>query len=280
MKYCIKYRRDLKCKDEADELSIIYDRADTTLFRFLKKYKDKRINIFIEDPADFIDHNDIKRFESFEQEIDTINYAFVLPDCRTLNSKNLYKMIKNRLSKALVYFNTRVNNWDVLMGLVSNYEISDIYITEDLGFELPFVKSFLEPYGIRIRCFANVCQSQWEGTQPFKTFFIRPEDVDTYEPYIDVLEFFYVRIDQQNVFLRIYSQEKKWSGNLAEIIFSFYEEDVDNRCILPEFAEKRLSCSRKCYRGEKCLFCHRALGLAKAMTKAQIHFTHNESLEE
>ena len=45
MKYCINYRRDLKCKKEADELRIEYDRADTTLIRFLEKYKDKRINI-------------------------------------------------------------------------------------------------------------------------------------------------------------------------------------------------------------------------------------------
>ena len=280
MKYCVNYRRDLKCRTEVDELRITYRKEDTTLFDFLRLYKDKRINIVIPDAEDFIACNEIKKFIAFEEEriANNHNYVFVLLSCEDSHCQDLYTIIRNEIGVE-IYFNDRINNWDTLIGLVNKYEISDVYITEDLGFELPFVRNFLSPYGIRIRCFANVAQSQWEETPIFKKFFIRPEDVDVYEDYIDVLEFYYERIDQQNVLYRVYSKEKKWSGKLAEIIFSC-EEDVDNRCILPEFAEKRLSCSKKCYRGGKCLFCHRALSLAKTMADAELRFVQTEKEED
>ena len=63
--------------------------------------------------------------------------------------------------------------------------IGNLAKEKDLGFELPLVRAFCNEHGVRIRCFANVAQSRWEGTPIFKKFFIRPEDVDIYEDYVE-----------------------------------------------------------------------------------------------
>ena len=54
MKYCINYRRDIKCKNEVDELRIDYNRNDSTLFDFISVHKDQRINIVINDVKEII----------------------------------------------------------------------------------------------------------------------------------------------------------------------------------------------------------------------------------
>jgi len=51
----------------------------------------------------------------------------------------------------------------------------------------------------------------------FKQFFIRPEDVDIYGEYVDVIEF-YDSIEQQNVLYEVYFKDKEWNGKLREII--------------------------------------------------------------
>ena len=278
MKYCINYRRDIKCKNEVDELRINYNRNDSTLFDFISVHKDQRINIVINDVKEFTEHYEWRKFAAFEtKEENPHNYAIVLPSCSDSECIALYEVLLEKTNVPM-YFNTRVNNWDTLIGL-AEMEISDMYIVEDLGFELPRVSEYLKSKGIRIRAFANVCQSSWRQTPAFKTFFIRPEDVDIYDEYIDVLEFFYERPDQQNVLYRVYSKEKKWAGNLSEIIFGFNEE-VDSRCLLPEFATKRLNCGKKCYRGHHCEFCERALRLSKTMRDSNLVFHDNTSFED
>lgn len=277
MKYCVNYRRDLKCKNDVDELRIDYNRSDTTLFDFLILHKDQHININIIDAEDFINHYEYRKFISFEKKEDCPhNYSFVLADYREEKCKIIYNQIITNL-KASVYFNTKVTDWDTLIGM-AELNISDMYITENLGFDLPFVSEYLKEKGIRVRTFANVCQSSWFTTPTLKTFFIRPEDVDIYDPYVDVLEFYYERIDQQNVLYRVYAIEKKWSGNLAEIIIGF-NENIDSRCILPEFAERRLRCNKRCLRTNNCQFCDRMLKLSKTMEESGLRFRADESTE-
>lgn len=271
MKYCVNYRRDLKCKDDVDELRIDYNRSDTTLFDFLILHKDQHININIVDVEDFINHYEYKKFIGFEQREDcSHNYSFVLQDYKDAKCKTLYEIFIANHLQAPIYFNTKVNNWDVLIGM-AELQISDMYIVEDLGFDLPRVSEYLKAKNIKVRTFANVCQSAWSTTPTSRTFFIRPEDVDLYSSYVDVIEFYYSRIDQQNILYKIYAKDKKWAGNLSEIIMGF-KEDVDSRCFLPEFAEKRLSCCKKCQRGNSCTICDRTFSLAKTMFKSDLTF--------
>ena len=50
MKYCLIYQPNKeRLMSKADELSIIYNRADTTLPDFLEKYREKRIIINIDE---------------------------------------------------------------------------------------------------------------------------------------------------------------------------------------------------------------------------------------
>ena len=124
--------------------------------------------------------------------------------------------------------------------------------------------------------FPNVAQSSWEGTAALKKFFIRPEDVDAYEPYIDTFEFWDDSDEYRNhqkhmniVLHHIYAIDKKWFGKLNEIIYGL-DCDIDSRFTIPRFAEMRIKCNKKCMKGGSCNICDNIYDLSKTLEKAEI----------
>lgn len=265
MKYCIKYKKNFVYMDDIDEIIINFNYKDTSLLKFLYSYQDKQIIIRIKDEKEFIENDYIKIFKAFEElKQPPKNYRFLLEP----QMKELYKLIKETLN-APAFFLAFVNDWDTLWGYI-NLGVSDIYITESLGFEIDKVASILHERGITVRAFPNVCQSSWKDTDCLKTFFIRPEDVYNYEPYIDVLEFF-DSTERQNVLYKIYAKDKKWFGSLQELISGFNYE-FDSRFIPPEFALRRIGCGKKCLKNSNCKFCEKAYELSKVLKQNNLMF--------
>ena len=77
MKYCIDYHPSFKNIDIADELTVKYNKKNDALIDFLEKFKDKRINLTIEEPLSYSElqllrtisdkyTNLILRFESYD----------------------------------------------------------------------------------------------------------------------------------------------------------------------------------------------------------------------
>ena len=89
------------------------------------------------------------------------------------------------------------------------------------------------------------------------------EDVDVYDKYIDVFEFFGNEEAQKTIF-KAYAIDKQWYGKLEELIIGF-KGDMDSRYIFPLFADKRAVCKKKCVKGGKCNICGRLEELASTL---------------
>ena len=261
MKYCLDFRRSTKIiVTEVDEINFVFDLA--SLLDFLEEYKEKRINVAIQ-------FEDLDKIIKIYKEHNLSNIFIKLPYYEEIAAK---KLKENNIP---FYCATLVSDWDVFNGLIE-IGVSDIFITENLGFELDKVSKIAKENKVQLRAFPNVCQSQWEYTSKLKTFFIRPDDVKIYEKYIDVFEFF-GNPDRQKIYYKIYKDEQ-WFGSLGELILDF-NFDLDSRFVIPNFAEQRVKCGKKCMKGGNCQICERIVELSKTLEKSKIIVRNNKERE-
>lgn len=107
----------------------------------------------------------------------------------------------------------------------------------------------------------------YSGLPSFKTFFIRPEDIDLYSKYIDVFDFADTP-DKINTYYEIYAKDKQWFGLLKEIIIGYTGEE-DNRSISPFMAARRISCGKRCLY-KNCSLCDSEMLLNESFRKREI----------
>lgn len=256
MNYCVDFYNHLTGYEKADEYTIKYTKKNDVLIDFLEKNNTKRVNLTIEEK---ITDAEMELFVSIYEKFSNLVLRFEFYDAETID------LIQK--SGIPFFFGNRVNNWDEFIGFV-NLGVSDIYIVEDLCFDLERVASIAKSAGIKLRTFANVAQSAWKGTPEIKKFWIRPEDISIYEKYIDTLEFFGTP-QQISVLLKVYKEDKQWFGKLKEIIFGL-QSDIDSRFIVQRFAEQRVKCKKDCLKGGKCQICDRVIELSDTLEKANI----------
>ena len=259
MRYCLTYQKNKdKLMDKADEISIYFDRTDVSLVDFLKKYINKRIIINIE-IRDFT-NEDFKLLKALYEKYPNFALKFSGYD---------KKFIELSKEAHIPYFLSKlVNNWDAFYGLIE-LGVSDIYIVEELCFELDLCRPLATAANVKLRTFANVAQAGWSNIPDMKKFFIRPEDVIQYEPYLDTLELITNEVRQEEVLYSVYAEDKQWYGPLKEIINDF-TLDIDNRFIVPRFAENRIRCGKKCLKGGSCELCETIEHLAETLKKQGI----------
>ena len=133
-----------------------------------------------------------------------------------------------------------------------------VYLAAPLFFEMDKVREF----GIPMACVANRANSDALFSRPngVTGTWIRPEDVELYENYVEVLEFFGDRKQEQALY-RIYAERKEWPGDLNYVVQDL-EYPCTNRMIPPTLAEKRLNCGQRCKAGGACKLCYRMMDLA------------------
>lgn len=89
---------------------------------------------------------------------------------------------------------------------------------------------------------------------------VRPEDVEAYEEYIDAFEFADCDKEREQALYRIY-KFGEWPGEL-EILISDLNYEGTNRMIDPEFSRRRMNCEQKCEELGICRMCYHMLKLA------------------
>ena len=256
MKYCINYHRNFKNPEKADEFIINYTKKNDALIDFLEKFKDKRINLTIEERLTYLELKVLKTISD--------SYPNLVLRFESYDSEAIDDIVECGIP---FFFGNRVNNWDEFLGLIA-LGVTDTHVVEDICFELDKVSTIAHNEGVQLRAYPNVAQSSWRDTPEIKKFWIRPEDISIYEQYIDVCEFF--GGDQQiSTLLKIYKEDKKWFGLLNEIIIGI-KSDLDSRFIVPNFAEKRVRCKKECLRGGKCQMCERIVSLSKTLKEANL----------
>ena len=263
MKYCLNYNKDTehaKCIQEADEWTIVYNSKDTTLLEFLEIHKDKRINIYIK--------NEEISFDFLKELCDKYPNVYI--------KLNADYYLENKPNFRFFY-DIQINDWDILTGVLKS-GATDVYIVENLCFEIDKVAEIAAQYNAQVRVYPNIAQSKWNNTAALKKFFIRPEDIDEYEKYVDVIEFY--NVDKQiDIYYDIYKQKKKWFGKLNEIILDF-DSDIDNRYIIPRFAEMRIKCGKNCLKGGSCRRCEIIEQLSNTLEESQLVVSIDKNKED
>lgn len=262
MKYAIDYSRDFRYINEVDEIIINFKKENNNLLDFVTKFKEEQRIIV-----------DITTLQ--EEDI-----ARIIPNIQVAAAghKNLALRLSIKQQAAADFYELNIpyffaefaDTWDKLVSLVS-MGVTDVYIVSDLGFDLHDVSIYCKKRNIKIRVFPNVSQfsSKIGNIEKVKGFFIRPEDIPTYEEYVDVCEIF-GDIEKHSVFYEIY-KNNKWLGDLKDLILNF-DVSVMNKTLPHMFGELRTSCKKDCYRG-KCNKCDRMLLTAEELKERNLIIT-------
>ena len=275
MKYCINYSNKSHIIDKVDEILIRYDKNKILeLFtQFIPAHLNQRVIVQLieEDNIDTIVNN-LKKIISIYNENKDIKFDIQLP---FYNQKFMEELKDTNLK---YFFKAAANSWDKFTSLISQ-NVSDIYITDELAFELDKVAEIAHKNNIKVRIYPNVAQSRWDKLSDILKFFIRPEDIEMYEPYVDVCEFYGDKAQQIDTYYKIYQEDKKWFGDLQEIIIGL-DNKIDSRYIIPRFAEKRIKCGKDCLKGGKCEMCKRILDLSEQLENAHLIVQIDKEKEE
>lgn len=156
------------------------------------------------------------------------------------------------------YWGYAVNSFYELQAL-KEAGVCYVRLGPPLFFQLPDVRSL----GIAVRAVPNVAHmGYFTRKDGIVGQWVRPEDVDLYDPYISVFEFEDCDIAKEEALFRIYGLQQGWGGNLRTLITNL-DVDVSTNLIPKEVIKVRLSCGQRCQAGRNCALCHKAFNIAK-----------------
>ena len=250
MKYCGQYSNKIDMS-LFDEISIIYNKQDSQLISFLQEHLNQRIILIVKDIEDFLQAEEWKKLNAIHEKYSAFNFAVCFKNLCTFQEAP--SALQHCMQELKVPFFTGhiVTNFDQLQYLC-NLGVSDVYLAEDICFDLKRARAVCERYKVQIRAFPNVGQCSVKSGPALKKFFIRPEDVEVYSDCIDTLEF-WGPLDRQVTLLQIY-KKGIWFGDLKDLILDF-DLSFDSKTIIPDFARIRKNCGRRCMKGEHCSIC-------------------------
>ena len=145
---------------------------------------------------------------------------------------------------------------------ITKLGVQDILLNPPLVFDLTKVRSI---YKNTIRAIPNLAYPSYlPHENGICGFWIRPEDIDNYEEFIDFIEFDADTSDQEKTLLRIYKKDKIWNGNLNFLIKNL-NYNVDNRAIPEDLIVNRINCGQRCQENGNCKNCINALAFSNAI---------------
>ena len=246
MKYCLSSRNEKKYLELADEIKVQY-RDRRIIPDLFEKYPNANIILHIF-------HEDIQTEESWRE----VYKYHVLGQgrfiCCVSNFEIAYMCKEDNIK---FYYGYPIKTYYELKAAI-DYGVCYVRLGEPLFFDMDRVKEF----GVPVRAVPNIAYNDgFPREHGIYGTWIRPEDVEIYEPYIDVFEFEDCNLKKERGLYRLYSQSKKWSGPLELVISNFNHSGI-NRMVVPDLAYKRLNCKHMCQSGGSCRACYRAILLA------------------
>lgn len=277
MDYCLRLEPNTNSKwaQTVSELKVRYTNA-LAILNLLKAHPDQRIIIYFLD-SKILQDMEQKAIIALKAEHNLSNFALCLDEAHIFSKyagdskQDWLKLLKMFKEESIPFFFSGFVRDFVTLHYYIDAGVSDVMVTEDICFKLDKVSKICKEKGVKVRVLPNVCQGPLPHGSIYD-FFIRPEDIAIYEPYVDVCEFSF-RDEQQDTYYKIYAKDKKWFGNLQEIILGL-DEVLDSRFIIKQFAEARVRCGKKCFEGNGCRICERCLSLANTLQEHNIIIDH------
>lgn len=250
MNFCVSVRHQDKTRALADELLIDYIDINI-MYDLIKEYSNKKFVIRIP-RGEEIDLAELRMFN------DKCDLVLAVED---LHAAKQYK--HDRLKFFWAY---PITSYYELRGVL-DLGVSEVLLGAPLYFDL----TLKELQNVKVRLIANLCYEDYipRANGIYGTY-VRPDDVDRYEPYVDTLEFRTDGLTQEATLLEIYKR-KEWGGNL-NLLLTNLGCDVDNRAIPDEFAAARIQCRQSCMRSGSCHFCETSIKFSNTLKKRKNDF--------
>lgn len=243
MKYCLSYKVEKNYLDQADEIKLPYEKLSLLFTKFLDYNK-----IFI---IYFLNANTIIDWPK-------INKANKLTKGNLILCLNKYSLIDEaKKNNIKFYMGYEVNSFYELNSLIKS---GAEYVR--IGCPLIFDCDNLKKYKDKIRIVPNIAYVGVPRENPEIGGWIRPEDVNKYEDYINVIEFDEDDYVKEQSYFRIYKYDKKWNGDLKLLIHNFNKKSYNNR-IPKDFANVRMNCKQRCQSGSLCKYCLNAITISQ-----------------
>lgn len=255
MKFAIKFYQGCRILPDADEIIIQYNEKNPNLIKFVQEYKDnQRIVVNITELADIEDNLNIfeAAYKAHPQFAILLSYKQNVVDIAEMNIP--------------FFFIEGASNMDDVMGML-HLGVTDLYVMNELAFNIKNISQYCHKNNVAVRVYPNVAQSSTNfSINTLTKFFIRPDAVKIYEPYVDIFEFF-GPLDRQPVLYDIYRDER-WLGMLDEVVIGL-NKNIDNQTIVPYFDVIRTDCRKVCGI-EKCNICGAAETFGKTLKTKEI----------
>lgn len=267
MKYCGRYSNKIDMS-VFDEITIRYNGQNEELVTFLQEHSAQKVTLVVHDIGQFYTAKSWEVINAIHETYPEWDFNVCFGEVAVFKAiDHTLAACANALSVPY-YFGYVATNFDHLHHLCQN-GACEVYLGEDICFDLVRARRVCDDYKVRIRTFPNVAQSSVRTGPDHKKFFIRPEDIEEYSDVIDVIEF-WGDLNKQAIFHRIYKRGR-WFGELKEIIADLNIE-FDSRCIVPVFANVRKTCGRKCMKGDSCRVCDSILSISRKLGDMNLIF--------
>lgn len=237
MKYAVTYDPSFRYLDEVDEILFLWDNVKEDISIITKKVKPEQKVIINLDLLDLDEENAIAYLNKLKQE-----YSNILVQIDSTQNSFRQLLIDNNIDFMFTNFCV---NYGAVYGSIEK-GAKELYIVEDLGFDLKELQEVRNKYKVKLRVFPDIGQTDaaFKNVVPaLAKFWIRPEDTELYEQYVDVFEF-YNHSDRLSVVYEIY-KKRQWKGEVGQLI-NDCNLKIDNTTIAPYFGQHRISCKRKC----------------------------------
>ncbi len=246
MHYCLSSQVGKEYLKKADEIRVKYKQLNSILDLYeINPNATFILTITNKEDLSNIKWNEIEQYNIMTQkkliiETDSFN---IMDACKALDIKFFYGI--------------PVNSFYDVKALM-DYGCCDIRIDSPLTHML----DKFEDLDITVRMSPNIAYYAYIPREDGVCgSWVRPEDTELYEQYVDVFEFEDCDVKKEQALYRIYAEQKSYLGSLNTLISNLNYEGI-NRLIHPELSEKRAFCGQKCATGLNCKICYRMLDLA------------------
>ena len=244
--------------DAADEFLIRYSPSRNPLdklLEFLNAYQEKRVNIY------WIDGLDVR---------EAILISKVAKNAvHRINGMSDLSRTAQLIDAGIpFYFNEdfAAKNW-LQLEVYAALGVTDVFIADDLTFQLPEVRDFCDKHNIKMRLILDKVMSSMFLSEKVPIYF--PQNMDFLSIYYDIGEFATEDEHKLKVLYKVWFRDKRWLGNIQEInpevAFDFPAQGV-----LKRFVKFRSNCHQRCLKGSKCNECRQAVDIARQLANMNV----------
>lgn len=228
------------------------------IINFTKVNPNRRLNVEF-DHADDIDIAIVQEMMKYNKNV----YLRMQPEVSIYQAKEWIEQGIN------CFYNYNAGAYSlVLLDTLLSIGVSDVYLMDDLNYNLARVSEHCREAGVQVRAVLNRIPS----TSPLKGYDFReviytPQNMFFYKRYIDAVEFdcgIPYSFERLRVYERVFFQDEKWDGDLSDLNLDL-KINIPNRSLFSAFINQKTICRRECsvQAPRKCHKCDQFIRMAQ-----------------